>query len=167
MNKWFHPLLSVGWNFLSIHKLHWCNRWSLWMDKKFLPTLYWTCDYVSMLGLKSNHVSKNQLCCQIICQQSIFSLPVICCHHVFMSSITWGDHREADFNTHKTIAPPLYIDCLMPLSRLEGFIKISVTVYTDQKMFIWSLFCSCNFLFNVVCSTQNILKYILGAWDHI
>ena len=35
-----------------------CNRWSLGMDTKFLPTLYWACDYLSMLGLKLIHVIK-------------------------------------------------------------------------------------------------------------
>ena len=46
-----------GWKYLSIPKLERCNRWSLGMDKLFHPTVYWACDYLSMLGLKSNHVS--------------------------------------------------------------------------------------------------------------
>ena len=29
-----------------------------WMGKAFHPTLYWACDYLSMLGLKLIHVSK-------------------------------------------------------------------------------------------------------------
>ena len=49
---------SMGWNYLSIPKLQRCNRWSSGMDKKFSPTLCWTCDYLSMLGLKLTHVSK-------------------------------------------------------------------------------------------------------------
>ena len=48
----------MGWNYLSIPKLQRCNRWSLAMDKSFRPTLYWACDYLSMLGFKLNHVSK-------------------------------------------------------------------------------------------------------------
>ena len=48
----------MGWNYLSIPKLQRCNRWSLGMDKWFHPKLCWTCDYLSMLGLKLNHVSK-------------------------------------------------------------------------------------------------------------
>ena len=43
---------------LSIPKL---QRWgcrSLEMDEKFIPTLYWACDYLSMLGLKLIYVSK-------------------------------------------------------------------------------------------------------------
>ena len=35
-----------------------CNRWSLGMDQWFHPTLYWACNYLSMLGLKLIHVSK-------------------------------------------------------------------------------------------------------------
>ena len=35
-----------------------CTPWSLGMDKKFHPTLDCAWDYLSMLGLKLNHVSK-------------------------------------------------------------------------------------------------------------
>ena len=42
-------------NYLSIPKLH---RWSLPMDKLFHPTLYNGCNYLSMLGLKFNNISK-------------------------------------------------------------------------------------------------------------
>ena len=38
----------MGWNYLSIHKLQRCNRWSLGMDKQFHPTLYYVCNYLSM-----------------------------------------------------------------------------------------------------------------------
>ena len=48
----------MEWNYLSIPKLQRYNRWSLWMDKWFHPTLYQACNYLSMLGLKLNHVSK-------------------------------------------------------------------------------------------------------------
>ena len=48
----------MGCNYLSITKLQRCNRWSLGIDKLFHPTLYWACDYLSMSGLKLNHVSK-------------------------------------------------------------------------------------------------------------
>ena len=38
---------------------HWpLHHWSLGMDKYFHPTLYNVCNYVSMLGLKVNHVRK-------------------------------------------------------------------------------------------------------------
>ena len=48
----------MGWNYLSIPKLQRCNRWSLGMDRKFHPIHYNGCNYLSMLGLKINHVSK-------------------------------------------------------------------------------------------------------------
>ena len=48
----------MGWNHLSIPKLQRLHRWSLGMDKQFHPTLYNGCNYLSMLGLKLNHVSK-------------------------------------------------------------------------------------------------------------
>ena len=53
----------MGWNYLSIPKLQRCNRWSLGMDKWFHPTLYHACDYLSMLGLGLNHVSKRGQWC--------------------------------------------------------------------------------------------------------
>ena len=58
MDKLFHPLWSVWWNYVSIPKLQRCNRWSLEMDKNFHPSLHCACEYLSMLGFKSNHVSK-------------------------------------------------------------------------------------------------------------
>ena len=45
-------------NYLSILKLQRLHRWSLRTDRKFHPTLYWACDYLSRLGLKLNHFSK-------------------------------------------------------------------------------------------------------------
>ena len=54
----------MGWNYLSIPKLQRCNRWSLGMDKQFHPTFYNGCNYLSMLGLKLNHVSKRGPKCQ-------------------------------------------------------------------------------------------------------
>ena len=48
----------MGWNYLSIPKLQRCNRWSLGMDKLFRRRLYQACNYLSMLGLQLNHVSK-------------------------------------------------------------------------------------------------------------
>ena len=50
--------LSVGSNYLFISKLQCWNRWSLGMDELFHPTLFWACNYLYMLGLKLNHVSK-------------------------------------------------------------------------------------------------------------
>ena len=39
------------------------QTWTIFgMDKLFHPTLTWTCDYISMLGLKLTHVSKRAHC---------------------------------------------------------------------------------------------------------
>ena len=48
----------MEWSYLSIPKLQCLHCWSLGMDKWFHPTLYWACDYLSMLGVKFIHVSK-------------------------------------------------------------------------------------------------------------
>ena len=55
----------MGWNYLSIPKLQRLHHWSLGMDKLFHPTLLWACNYLSMLGLKLNHVSKRGPGCVI------------------------------------------------------------------------------------------------------
>ena len=54
MDTQLHPVKSVGWSCLSIPKLQRCHRWRLGMDKQFHPTLYWACDYLSMLRLELN-----------------------------------------------------------------------------------------------------------------
>ena len=46
------------WNYLSIHNLQHLHHWSLGMDKLLHPIHYYGCNYLSMLGLKLNHVSK-------------------------------------------------------------------------------------------------------------
>ena len=58
MDKWLHPLLSMGWSYISIPKLQRLHRWSLGMDKSFHPTLYWAYDHLSMMGLKLIPVNK-------------------------------------------------------------------------------------------------------------
>ena len=52
----------MRWNYLSIPKLQRLHRWSLGMDKQFHPIHYNGCNYLSMLGLKLNHVSKRGHC---------------------------------------------------------------------------------------------------------
>ena len=53
-----HPLENTVWNYLSIPKLQRLHRWCYEMDKSFHPTLYWSCDNLSMLGFKLIHVTK-------------------------------------------------------------------------------------------------------------
>ena len=48
----------MGWKYPSIPKLQRLHRWSLGMDKQFHPMLYHECNYLSILGLKWNLVSK-------------------------------------------------------------------------------------------------------------
>ena len=43
-------------------QLYLYNCWSLGIVKQFLPTLYYACNYLSMLGLKINNVSKRGPC---------------------------------------------------------------------------------------------------------
>ena len=49
---------SMVWNYLSIPKLQRYNCWNLGMDRSLHPTIYNWCNYLSMMGLKLNHVSK-------------------------------------------------------------------------------------------------------------
>ena len=46
ISKLLTPLYSVGWRYLSIHKLQRFTRWSFGMDKLFYHTLYWPCVYI-------------------------------------------------------------------------------------------------------------------------
>ena len=48
----------MRWNYSSIPNLQQLYRWSSRMGKQFHPTLYNDCNYLSMLGLKLNRVSK-------------------------------------------------------------------------------------------------------------
>ena len=48
----------MWWNYLSIPKLQRYNRWTLECISNFIPHFTGACDYLSMLGLKSNHVIK-------------------------------------------------------------------------------------------------------------
>ena len=48
----------MGYNYLSIPKPQRLNRWSLGMYKYFHPIFHSECNYLSILRLKLNHVSK-------------------------------------------------------------------------------------------------------------
>ena len=60
--------LSIKWYWVSLTKIStgYCHQlimpflhdWSLGLDNSFHLTLYWSCDYLSMLGLKLMYVSK-------------------------------------------------------------------------------------------------------------
>ena len=55
---WISHQQYVRWNYLSIPKLQRLHRWSLEIDKFFLPTLNRGCNYLSLLGFKLNNVRK-------------------------------------------------------------------------------------------------------------
>ena len=67
----------MRWNDLSIPKLQRLHCWSLGMGKKFHPTLYNGCDYLSMLGLKLNHVSQRGpgVCCEFKVKYIMYYFP--------------------------------------------------------------------------------------------
>ena len=64
----------MGWNHLSIPKLH----WSFGMEMYIHP-LYWTCTYLSMLGWKFNHFSTRspRYCFSSEKTWNIISFPII------------------------------------------------------------------------------------------
>ena len=74
----------MEWNYLSIPKLQRCNRWSLEMDKWFQTTLHYGRNYLSMLGLKLNHVSKRGRRLSSYCWSTVFSSSSILWGHVFL-----------------------------------------------------------------------------------
>ena len=55
----------MEWNYLSIPKLQWYNRWSLGMEKQLHATPHRAGDYLSMLGSKLIHVGKRGLQCEL------------------------------------------------------------------------------------------------------
>ena len=65
--NFFIKTLRISWHMLFfinicpsrlVPRKAYLNRWSLRIDKKFHHTIYWACDYLSMLVLKLIHVSK-------------------------------------------------------------------------------------------------------------
>ena len=71
----------MGWDYLSIPRLQQCSRWSMGMDKYFHPTLYWTCDYLSMQRFKFIHVCKRS-------PSQVYS------HHLSSLHWYWGNDIE-------------------------------------------------------------------------
>ena len=49
---------SVGWNYLSVPKIQLLHHWCLWMYNEFHPTLNNEFNYLSILELSKDHVSK-------------------------------------------------------------------------------------------------------------
>ena len=57
-----------GWNCMSIPQLQQLHRWNLEMNKRFHPTLFWACDYLSMQRCKLIHVSKRDPSSHLLCK---------------------------------------------------------------------------------------------------
>ena len=88
----------MGWNYLSIPRLQRCIRWSLGIDKYFHPTLYWACDYLSMVGLKLNHAETG------------LQGPVESCHYVIEGIKTaWSQRNHGSCLSVKTVCPGMKI----------------------------------------------------------
>ena len=92
----------MGWNYLSIPKLPRLRRWSLWMDKWFLPPHYNGCNYLSMLGLKLNHVqgllaSKTNRCSAVnlLLDATIYS-------HMAFAIYTISETHHLKLKSHET-----------------------------------------------------------------
>ena len=106
----------MGWNYLSIPKLQRLHRWSLGMDKKSHPLLYWACDYLSMLVLKLNHISKSgprwhasvYLCSSGLSQRH-WSWPK-------SQALQWG-HMSVKISQ---IAPRLFVQLVVLATSKEG-----------------------------------------------
>ena len=65
----------MGWKCLSIPKLQRWSRWCLGIDKSFRPTLYWVCDFLSMLGF--NRVRKRDPWCRIYVVKKSYHFPIV------------------------------------------------------------------------------------------
>ena len=55
----------MRWTYLSIPKLQRWHRWSLGMNKWLHPTLFWVCNYLSILGLKLISICKRCHCSRL------------------------------------------------------------------------------------------------------
>ena len=124
----------MGWNHLSTPKLQRCNRGSLGMDKLFHPIHYNGCNYLSMLGLKLNHVSKrgpryeNQL-----------ELPSLSDHWQLWSSICissvcipWSSYKHASTSA-------LFWICQSCISGSTGYASHSSPAKTPVCLCWWWL----------------------------
>ena len=106
----------MGWNYLSIPKLQRCNRWSLRMDKQFHPTFYQACNYLSMLGLKLNHVSK----------RGHWSAPIPYLNRRYFFIDVYKTYTTYDF-VSKTFKIYVFGDRWIPLTKGKGHGKFPLS----------------------------------------
>ena len=158
MDKWLHPLWSLGCDYFSIPKLQRCSRRNLEMDLQFHFTLYWTCDYVSMMGIKlilvrkkgslPTHVERLYNCISII--------PIIGqgCHwgrvtHICVSKLTiiGSDNGLSPGRRQAVIWTNAGILLIGPLGTNFSEISIEILTFSFNKMRIkvssakWRPFC--------------------------
>ena len=98
----------MGWNYLFIIKLQWCSRWSLWMDMRFHPSLFWTCDYFAMLGLKLLYMytSKSFSCCSclvVVAGCSVIAMVVECRYPYHWSSSKVANDTQRQITTDRNL----------------------------------------------------------------
>ena len=119
----------MGWNYLLIPKLQWCNHWSLGMDKSWNPTFYRVCYYLSTQGWNLIHVTKRDP--EWSTQLQNYGLPsYLRCHTYFCINLLWltdiiWRHQSGSTMT----APSHYLDqCWLMIN--QGFflemLKLSV-----------------------------------------
>ena len=99
----------MSWNYLSIHKLQLCNRWSLGMDKLFYSTLHCACDYLPMLGLKSNHTRQRGPRVSMASPELSWKMSLYHCRWVFVCA-TFDKPIECFRCTKKKRFKPLSFD---------------------------------------------------------
>ena len=135
----------MRWNYLPLPKLQRCNRWSLGVDKSFHSTLYWTCDYLSMPGLKFIHINERGPSYPewpaLISSQYVVKLTNQI--HNYISKIITMTSRER----HDGVSNHRPLDCL-----------------TIDKYFHPTLHWACNDLSMSVCSESRANRAYLPNW---
>ena len=144
----------MGWNYISIPKLQRCNRWSLGMDKYFHSTLYWACDYLSMLGLKLNHVSKRsygpvpkQSLCHLVRPPSV-SIPA----GGSLSLLLWLLLKQLGESTQ--VSPPdvYQLDCVCLRIYLPPRLDITALYVATSRsiyLYIYIYIYVCIYIYNI------------------
>ena len=122
-------------NCLFISKLQRDNRWSLGMDKLFHLTLNQACDYLSMLELKLNHVSKSDP------RRKMWNLSKMyktTCHPLHLGTVLMAECKTALF-----LLLMLWTYCSLALShryRINVYYFVIIHVYSDAGKAHWWIF---------------------------
>ena len=108
ISPWIREYIpSNMWNKITYPFINFSGcTFSLGMDKWFHPTLYWACDYLSMLGLKLHHVSKmargwGDVCGYFLNMSMINRYSIQCSIHITFFAYNWCDyHPTVSTYTH-------------------------------------------------------------------